>query len=380
MGDLKEARDGNYGRGRGKGGWYQERMCGVRLERSELDQSQLFLEDALDAEEPTALPFSPLNPGEKPRWSGSLARPNACQCLCLGLTRVWVERLTTAASYQAAASSLGTGRAAEEGGPVRLLLPAWADEARALEKLPDTESIPGEATEQGKAGPCPKGRQSPSPAPVSQSPPGSRAGATMTSEPTSPPVVPPLHSPKSPVWPTFPFHREGSRIWERGGGISPRDLPSPLPTKRTRTYSATARASAGPVFKGVCKQFSRSQGHGFITPENGSEDIFVHVSEIMRVLRARPASQSPQREEVSGRLPGLGATALSGDWSDVALILPLLSTSIEGEYVPVEGDEVTYKMCPIPPKNQKFQAVEVVLTQLAPHTPHETWSGQVVGS
>lgn len=92
------------------------------------------------------------------------------------------------------------------------------------------------------------------------------------------------------------------------------------------------RASAGPVFKGVCKQFSRSQGHGFITPENGSEDIFVHVSDI------------------------------------------------EGEYVPVEGDEVTYKICPIPPKNQKFQAVEVVLTQLAPHTPHETWSGQVVGS
>lgn len=41
----------------------------------------------------------------------------------------------------------------------------------------------------------------------------------------------------------------------------------------------TARASAGPIFKGVCKQFSRSQGHGFITPENGTEDIFVHVSE-----------------------------------------------------------------------------------------------------
>uniref|UniRef100_G1S035 Cold shock domain containing C2 n=1 Tax=Nomascus leucogenys TaxID=61853 RepID=G1S035_NOMLE len=100
----------------------------------------------------------------------------------------------------------------------------------------------------------------------------------MTSESTSPPVVPPLHSPKSPVWPTFPFHREGSRVWERGG-VPLRDLPSPLPTKRTRTYSATARASAGPVFKGVCKQFSRSQGHGFITPENGSEDIFVHVSE-----------------------------------------------------------------------------------------------------
>lgn len=51
-------------------------------------------------------------------------------------------------------------------------------------------------------------------------------------------------------------------------------LQSPFPI-----LLRTARASAGPVFKGVCKQFSRSQGHGFITPENGSEDIFVHVSE-----------------------------------------------------------------------------------------------------
>ncbi|XP_071891567.1 cold shock domain-containing protein C2 isoform X1 [Anas platyrhynchos] len=167
----------------------------------------------------------------------------------------------------------------------------------------------------------------PPPAPRTEEPPA----PTMSSEPGAPPAVPPLHSPKSPVWPTFPFQREGSRVWERGNLLL-RDLPSPLPTKRTRTYSATARASAGPVFKGVCKQFSRSQGHGFITPENGTEDIFVHVSDI------------------------------------------------EGEYVPVEGDEVTYKVCPIPPKNQKFQAVEVVLTNLAPHTKHETWSGQIIGS
>jgi hypothetical protein len=81
------------------------------------------------------------------------------------------------------------------------------------------------------------------------------------------------------------------------------------------------------------------------------------------------------RSKARARLPP-GIWVLDHCWAD-----PLfLSTSIEGEYVPVEGDEVTYKMCPIPPKNQKFQAVEVVLTQLAPHTPHETWSGQVVGS
>ncbi|KAK1341659.1 hypothetical protein QTO34_018076 [Cnephaeus nilssonii] len=195
----------------------------------------------------------------------------------------------------------------------------------------------------------------------------------MTSEPTSPPVVPPLHSPKSPVWPTFPFPREGSRVWERGG-VSARDLPSPLPTKRTRTYSATARASAGPVFKGVCKQFSRSQGHGFITPENGSEDIFVHC----------PAG--PQEMQMPPHPYWLPFLAEARSWHPPP---PYRGwdvweeegwASIEGDYVPVEGDEVTYKMCPIPPKNQKFQAVEVVLTQLAPHTPHETWSGQVVGS
>ncbi|XP_075688411.1 cold shock domain-containing protein C2 [Rhinoderma darwinii] len=151
----------------------------------------------------------------------------------------------------------------------------------------------------------------------------------MSSDPTTP--TQPLQSPKSPIAPSYPFHREGSRLWERSHLLLG-DLPSPLPTKRTRTYSATARASAGPIYKGVCKQFSRSQGHGFITPETGTEDIFVHISDI------------------------------------------------EGEYVPVEGDEVTYKMCPIPPKNQKFQAIDVVLTHFSPHTKHETWSGQIISS
>uniref|UniRef100_A0A8U7N199 Uncharacterized protein n=1 Tax=Corvus moneduloides TaxID=1196302 RepID=A0A8U7N199_CORMO len=74
---------------------------------------------------------------------------------------------------------------------------------------------------------------------------------------------------------------------------------------------------------------------------------------------------------VWGRGPSLGCSTTTS---------PFLSCSIEGEYVPVEGDEVTYKVCPIPPKNQKFQAVEVVLTNLAPHTKHETWSGQIIGS
>ncbi|CAI5792349.1 calcium-regulated heat-stable protein 1 isoform X2 [Podarcis lilfordi] len=96
--------------------------------------------------------------------------------------------------------------------------------------------------------------------------------------------------------------------------------------------SRTTRASEGPTYKGVCKCFCRSKGHGFITPVDGSPDIFVHISDI------------------------------------------------EGEYVPVTGDEVTYKVCTIPPKNEKLQAVEVVITHLAPGIKHETWSGNVINS
>ncbi|XP_010781942.1 cold shock domain-containing protein C2 [Notothenia coriiceps] len=90
----------------------------------------------------------------------------------------------------------------------------------------------------------------------------------------------PLRSPNASLTLSFPFLRERSRVWEDGKDHPlPRDLPSPLPTKRNRTYSATVRAQSSPVFKGICKNFSRSQGHGFLRPSHGGEDIFVHISE-----------------------------------------------------------------------------------------------------
>ncbi|XP_030337100.1 calcium-regulated heat-stable protein 1 isoform X1 [Strigops habroptila] len=152
----------------------------------------------------------------------------------------------------------------------------------------------------------------------------------MSSEPTSSASQ---QSPTSPPSPSSLHLPETRRARDRSP--SPMRgylIPSPLPTRRTRTFSATVRASEGPVYKGVCKCFCRSKGHGFITPADGGPDIFVHISDI------------------------------------------------EGEYVPVAGDEVTYKMCTIPPKNEKLQAVEVVITHLAPGTKHETWSGHVVSS
>ncbi|XP_052405772.1 calcium-regulated heat-stable protein 1 [Carassius gibelio] len=154
---------------------------------------------------------------------------------------------------------------------------------------------------------------------------------------TSSPVkssTPPL-SPLSPVSPVSPSSLRLPACRQRERSQSPMRgslIPSPLPTRRNRTYSAAARAAEGPVFTGVCKCFCRSKGHGFITPSDGGSDIFVHISDI------------------------------------------------DGEYVPVEGDEVSYKICSIPPKLQKIQAVEVTITHLAPGTKHETWSGAVVES
>ncbi|XP_057630755.1 calcium-regulated heat-stable protein 1 isoform X1 [Chionomys nivalis] len=152
------------------------------------------------------------------------------------------------------------------------------------------------------------------------------AGSAMSSEPPPPPLQPPTHQTSVGLLDT-PRARDRSPSPLRGNVV-----PSPLPTRRTRTFSATVRASQGPVYKGVCKCFCRSKGHGFITPADGGPDIFLHISDV------------------------------------------------EGEYVPVEGDEVTYKMCSIPPKNEKLQAVEVVITHLAPGTKHETWSGHVISS
>lgn len=55
------------------------------------------------------------------------------------------------------------------------------------------------------------------------------------------------------------------------------------------------------------------------------------------------------------------------------MALYLISYSIEGEYVPKAGDEVTYKVILIPPKMEKRQAVHVKITHLAPGVSHEKW-------
>ncbi|XP_050544472.1 cold shock domain-containing protein CG9705-like [Daktulosphaira vitifoliae] len=100
--------------------------------------------------------------------------------------------------------------------------------------------------------------------------------------------------------------------------------PSPIVTRRTRTDSTSALALKNPQVTGHVKYFCKSKGHGFITPENGDPDIFVHISDI------------------------------------------------EGEYVPLPGDHVRYRLCPVPPKFEKVQATHVEIINFAPQV-HLKW-------
>lgn len=57
---------------------------------------------------------------------------------------------------------------------------------------------------------------------------------------------------------------------------------------------------------------------------------------------------------------------------DLLLIACCFFFSIEGEYVPLPGDQVHYRLCPIPPKLEKFQAVHVEIVNLTPQV-HLKW-------
>ncbi|XP_018567151.1 cold shock domain-containing protein CG9705 [Anoplophora glabripennis] len=101
-------------------------------------------------------------------------------------------------------------------------------------------------------------------------------------------------------------------------------IPSPIITKRNRSASTSERILKSKPLYGNIKIFCREKGHGFITPEDGADDIFVHVSDI------------------------------------------------EDEFVPMPGDRVKYNLCPIPPKFEKFQAVHVHIVNLKPGI-HKKW-------
>ena len=76
-------------------------------------------------------------------------------------------------------------------------------------------------------------------------------------------------------------------------------------------------------------------------------------------------------EEIAGKLVGtVGVQSRPRFKGNISLYLFF---SIEDQYVPVEGDEVTFKKTLVPPKNEKYQAMHVKIVHLKEGTVHQRW-------
>merc|ERR1711936_97727 len=99
-------------------------------------------------------------------------------------------------------------------------------------------------------------------------------------------------------------------------------LENTLIPRRSRTSSISERIKSE-IQNGTVTYFCRSRGHGFLRDDVG-EEHFVHVSDI------------------------------------------------ESDFVPMKGDKVSYRLCPIPPKFERSQAVNVQITKMSAST-HKRW-------
>jgi CspA family cold shock protein len=65
------------------------------------------------------------------------------------------------------------------------------------------------------------------------------------------------------------------------GGAAAAPGGKPASETRTRTHTENGTGQEGMVPKGAVKWFSDQKGYGFITPEGGGKDVFVHHSNIV---------------------------------------------------------------------------------------------------
>ncbi len=54
-------------------------------------------------------------------------------------------------------------------------------------------------------------------------------------------------------------------------------------------------------------------------------------------------------------------------------------SDIDGEYIPRKGDKVKFRLCPMPPKFDKFQAVHIQIVDFVPEVHHK-WVDKVRSS
>ena len=86
----------------------------------------------------------------------------------------------------------------------------------------------------------------------------------------------------------------------------------------TEAAPAAAPASSGSVLTGKVKWFNSTKGFGFITPDDGSEDIFVHQTSIkaegFRSLDEGEAVEYTIETSAEGRTKALNVTGPGGSF------------------------------------------------------------------
>lgn len=113
-------------------------------------------------------------------------------------------------------------------------------------------------------------------------------------------------------------------------------LVSSLLPRRVRTASVCERIKEGSQ-TGTVTYFCKSRGHGFI----------------------RPQGFQPERGETERSRGGSGEHFVH-------------VSDVESDFVPLKGDVVSYRLCPVPPKFERYQAVNVSITRMT-DMAHKRW-------
>jgi len=113
-------------------------------------------------------------------------------------------------------------------------------------------------------------------------------------------------------------------------------LVSTLLPRRIRTASVSERIKEGSQ-TGTVAYFCKSRGHGFIQPNESQ--------------------------------PECGDTERSRGGTDQYFVH---ISDVESDFVPLKGDQVSFRLCPVPPKLERFQAVHVQITRMI-DLPHKRW-------